>query len=205
MQTTPPITTTAIAGAASSGSFANCCHQERDSSVPLGRTSPALPDDAAPATPTVETAGISPLNSTPLLGWFPSQQQDIPGLPPASVNNKADNCRQADSHSREHPPIRLVNRRNILRILRGRKQVRPWSLRTGNLSELGDTDTRESPGHIEAQILESRIDPVTRNRSIPNGTKRGRLKSFYRHPGPLSASGRRPESLLPSANHKLTI
>src|SRR5260370_1646793 len=149
MQTTPPTPRTAIAPRAHPGSFANCCHKERYSSVPLGRTPPALPDDAAPATPTVETAGISPLNSTPLLGWFPSQQQDIPGLPPASVNNKADNCRQADSHSREHPPIRLVNRRNIFRILPGTNQVRPWSLLTSNLSELGDTDTRESPGHIE--------------------------------------------------------
>src|SRR5260370_27783489 len=121
---------------------------------------------------------MPPLKSARLLGWFASEQQYIPGVRRASLNNKADNCRQADSTSREHPPIRLVNRRNILRILRGRKQVRPWSLRTGNLSELGDTDTRESPGYIEAQILESRIDPVTRNRSIPNGTKRGRLKSF---------------------------
>src|SRR5260370_23653576 len=171
MQTTPPIPTTAIATRAHAGSFANCCHQERDSSVPLGRTSPALPDDAAPATPTVETAGISPLNSTPLLGWFPSQQQDIPGLPPASVNNKADNCRQADSHSREHPPIRLVNRPNILLILRGRKQVRPWSLRTVNLSELVDTDTRECTCNIKAQILESRRHPVTLNSRLLQGTK----------------------------------
>src|SRR5260370_7499842 len=153
MQTTPPITTTAIAPRAPAGSFETCCHQERDWGVPLGRTSPALPEEAAPATPTVETAGISPLNSTPLLGWFPSQQQDIPGLPPASVNNKADNCRQADSHSREHPPIRLVNRRNILRILRGRKQVRPWSFRTGNLTQPGHTSTPNSPHPLDPPTL----------------------------------------------------
>src|SRR5260370_8169939 len=111
---------------------------------------------------------MPPLKSARLLGWFASEQQYIPGVRRASLNNKADNCRQADSHSREHPPIRLVNRRNILRILRGRKQVQPWSLRTGNLTELGDTDTRESPGHTHAQILKRRIDPPTPTRRLPN-------------------------------------